>query len=85
MTSIASTGPANALLGAIDYARQGIERGLDGYAAAAQSIAEATGSGDLPPVEALVGLGEARLQVAAAAKVLERIDRGLGTLLDVRA
>jgi hypothetical protein len=85
MTTVGTPGPASALLGAIQYAREGIERGVLGYEQVAQQIAGAAATGDLPPPAAAVGLLEARLQVAAAAKVLERVNRGLGSLLDVRA
>jgi hypothetical protein len=85
MTTVGTTGPASALLGAIQYAREGIERGTTGYEQVAQQIAGAAATGDLPSPAAAVGLLEARLQVAAAAKVLERVNRGLGSLLDVRA
>ena len=85
MTTVGTPGPATALLGAIQYAREGIERGVQTYEQATQQIAGATAAGELPPAAATVGLLEARLQVAAAAKVLERLDRGLGSLLDVRA
>jgi hypothetical protein len=85
MSTVATTGPATALLGAIQYAREGIGRGVPGYEQVARQIAGAAAAGDVPPPGAAVGLLEARLQVAAAAKVLERMNRGLGSLLDVRA
>jgi hypothetical protein len=85
MTSVTAPTPAASLLGAIQYAREGIARGVQGYEQAAQQVASATAAGGTAPVPATVGLLEARLQVAAAAKVLERADRGLGSLLDVRA
>jgi hypothetical protein len=85
MSTVTGPGSVAALLGALDYAREGIERGLDTYARAAEHVAGTAAAGDVPAVHALVTLREARLQVAAAAKVLERLDRGLGSLLDVRA
>jgi hypothetical protein len=85
MTSVGTPSPTSALLGAIQYAREGNQRGVQTYEQAAQRIAGATAAGDFPPPDAAVGLLEARLQVAAAAKVLERLDRGLGSLLAVRA
>jgi hypothetical protein len=85
MTSVGTPGPAAALLGAIEYARQGIDRGFQSYEQAAQQVAGAIAARDVPSPSATVGLLEARIQVAAAAKVLERVDRGLGSLLDVRA
>jgi hypothetical protein len=84
MSTVATTGPATALLGAIQYAREGIERGMTSYEQVAQQIAGSAATGDLPPPTTAVGLLEARLQVAAAAKVLDRVNRGLGSLLDVR-
>ena len=97
MTPAVTPTPAASLLGAIQYAREGIARGVQSYEQAAQQVASATAAGgagaassagttSVPTTAtALVGLLEARLQVAAAAKVLERADRGLGSLLDVRA
>jgi hypothetical protein len=78
-------GSVSALLGAMDYARQGVAGGFQLAAEAAGEIASAAAAGDLPPASAAVGLLTAHTQVAAAAHVLQAVDRGLGTLLDVRA
>jgi hypothetical protein len=85
MSTVTATGSVTALLGALDYARQGIDRGFQGYAQAAQQIASTTASGELPPIESIVAMKVFQNQVDAAAKVLQRVDQGLGTLLDVRA
>ena len=85
MSTISGTGSVSALLGALDYARQGVSGGFQLQAEAAQQLASAAAAGEPPPVQAAVALLEARTQVAAAAKVLAAVDRGLGTLLDVRA
>lgn len=69
---------------AMTSARIGLERGLARAASAAQGIA---GRGAEPAdltraaVESIVALR----QVEASAKALERADRALGSLLDVRA
>lgn len=85
MSTVSAAGSITTLLGALDYARQGIDRGYQGFAEAAQQIASTTASGELPPVESLIAMKVFQQQVQAAAKVLERVDQGLGTLLDVHA
>jgi hypothetical protein len=85
MSTISGPGSVSAFLGALDYARQGVATGFQLQAEAAQQIASAGAAGEMPPVQAAVGLLEGRTQVAAAARVLAAVDRGLGALLDVRA
>jgi hypothetical protein len=85
MSTVSATSSVTALLGALDLARQGIDRGYQGFSEAAQQIASTTASGELPPVESIVAMKVFQHQVQAAAKVLERVDQGLGTLLDVHA
>ena len=85
MSTITGPAPLSAFISALDYARAGVERGVQSYADAAQQVAGATGRGEFPPAGAVVRAVEARLQVAAAAKVIAHADRALGALLDVRA
>lgn len=85
MSTVTGPGSVTALLGALDYARQGIDRGYAGIAQAAQQVASAGAQGELPPVESLIAMKVFQQQVQAAAKVLERVDQGVGSLLDVRA
>lgn len=85
MTLLAGPTPLNAFLSALDYARQGIDRGLQQQAGAAQQIASASARREAPSVEPLVQMLEARQQVAASAKVAESVDRVLGSLLNVKA
>jgi hypothetical protein len=85
MSSITSPTALNAFLGALDYARQGIDRGVQQQVDAAQQIATAPVRREAPGPEAVVKLLEARQQVAAAAKVVESVDRVLGAILNVKA
>lgn len=85
MSTISGSAPLNAFISALDYARAGVERGMQSYADAAAQVAGATGRGEVPPAGAVVQAVEARLQVAASAKVMRHADRALGALLDVRA
>lgn len=85
MTAVPGPTPVNAFLSALDYARDGMDRGVRQQAAAAQQIASAGASREAPSVEPLVRMLEARLQVAASAKVVGAVDRVLGSILDVKA
>lgn len=83
----AVTGPVtlNAFLSALDYARQGIDRGLQQQSEAAQQIATAPVRHEAPSADSIVKMLEARQQVAASAKVVESVDRVLGSILNVKA
>ena len=85
MSAIAGPTSLNAFLSALDYARQGMDRGLQQQAEAAQQIATAPVRREAPAVEPIVQMLEARQQVAASAKVVESVDRMLGTILNVKA
>lgn len=85
MTALTGPTPLNAFLSALDYARQGVDRGLQQQSEAAQQIASASVKREAPGVEPVVKLLEARQQVAASAKVVESVDRVLGSILNVRA
>lgn len=85
MTALTGPTPLNAFLSALDFARQGIDRGLQQQSAAAQEIASASVRREAPGVEPLVQMLEARQQVAASAKVVESVDRVLGSILNVKA
>ena len=80
VTSTSSTG----VFRAMSSARAGLERGLAQAAAAAGSVAGSNGEpGDL--ARAAVESLQAVRQVEASAKALQRADRALGALLDLRA
>lgn len=85
MTSLTGPTALTAFLSALDYARQGIDRGLQQQASAAQQIASAPVRREAPGPEAVVRLLEARQQVAASAKVVGSVDRVLGSILNVKA
>ncbi|MFO0336253.1 MAG: hypothetical protein ACK53C_14770 [Pseudomonadota bacterium] len=85
MSTISGPVPLAAFVAALDYARAGVDRGLHSYADAAPQVAGATARGEFPPVGAVVQAVEARVQVAASAKMIRAADRALGALLDVRA
>ncbi len=68
----------------------GIQRGLDGLRRDARTIADQTLPRATAPTrdtlpDALVGLRQDQIQVAAGARVVRAADETLGTLLDIRA
>lgn len=85
MTPVTGPTTLNAFLSALAYARQGIDRGLQQQASAAQQIASAPVRREASGPEPIVRLLEARQQVAASAKVVESVDRVLGSILNVKA
>jgi hypothetical protein len=85
MAAVNGSAAIPAFLGALDYARQGIDNGLQAYAATAQAVANELVSGAAPAAASLVGAVAARDQVMAAARVFETGVQLLGTLLDLRA
>lgn len=85
MTAVTGPTSLNAFLSALDYARQGIDRGLQQQSEAAQQVASAATRREAPGPEPIVRMLEARQQVAASAKVVESVDRVLGSLLNVKA
>lgn len=82
--TIAPTPTVASVFDAMTAARAGLERGLAQAASAAGAIA---GSGGEPAdlTRAAVDSLMAVRQVEASARALERSDRALGTLLDLRA
>lgn len=66
--------------GALQYAMQGISRGMDNVAQDAQAIASGS-----DPTGALVDAGQQKLNVEASAKALQIADQTLGTLINVMA
>jgi hypothetical protein len=69
---------------AMAAARAGLERGLAQAASAAQAAARG-GSGPADLARASVDMLTALRQVEGSAKMLDRADRAIGTLLDTRA
>ncbi len=68
----------------------GIQRGLQALKEDAAKIAskdamESSQAADAKLVEPLVNLAQDKLQIAASAKVIERVDEAIGTLLDKKA
>lgn len=82
--SVAASSTAASVFDAMTCARLGLERGLARAASAAQSIAGA-GAAPADLSRAVVDSIVAVRQLEASATVLGRLDRVLGTLLDVRA
>jgi hypothetical protein len=66
--------------GALQYAQQGISRGMANVAQDAQAIAS---GGD--PTDALVDASQQKLSVEANAKMLEIANQTMGTLINVMA
>ena len=85
MSSINPASGVPAFLSAIDSARQGIDSGLQTFAAAAQAVAAGTVQGTGAAPAAVVDQLVARQQVEAAAKVFSTADQMVGTLLNLRA
>ena len=75
-------------ISALNSALTGIQRGLEGARKNASDIAKA-GTSDNPTVEdfikPLVDLKVNSLQVRASAKVLETVDKTIGSLFDEKA
>ena len=74
-----------AYLSALDYAREGIDNGMQSFDRVAQKVAGATGNPAAISADNQVAALNARNQVAAAAKVFRTGDEILGTLLNLRA
>lgn len=88
MTQVANATDVGSFMSALESARIGIRRGLDGLAADAQKIAHANVDsanqvGDLS--DALVQSLVDRIQVEASARVMNQVDQTIGSLLDVKA
>jgi hypothetical protein len=66
--------------GALQYAQQGISRGMANVAQDAQAIA-----GGADPTDALVDASAQKLNVEASAKALQIANQTLGTLIDIKA
>jgi len=66
--------------GALQYAQQGISRGMANVAPDAQAIA-----GGADPTDALVDASAQKLNVEASAKALQIANQTLGTLIDIKA
>lgn len=82
--TIAPSPTVASVFDAMTTARAGIERGLAQAASAASVIAGGSGEpADL--TRAAVDSLQALRQVEASAKAMQRTDRALGTLLDIRA
>lgn len=74
-----------AFLSALDYAREGIDRGVASFDQVAQSVAGAVANPAALSAANEAAALTARNQVAAAARVFETGDQLLGTILDLRA
>lgn len=86
MSTVDGAAKIPSFLGALESARQGIDRGLEAFDAAAQAIASGSaGESAAATAASLVGALTARNQVAAAARVMETGDQLLGTLLNLHA
>ncbi|MCU0976658.1 MAG: hypothetical protein MUC71_10180 [Steroidobacteraceae bacterium] len=82
--NVANVPTVSSVFDAMTAARAGLERGLAQAASAAQAVAR--GSGDPADLaRATVDALTAVRQVEASAKMLDRADRAIGTLLDTRA
>lgn len=77
MSSICGIGGAS---GALQYAAQGISRGMANVAQDAQAVA-----GGADPTAPLIDAGQQKLNVQASAKALEIADQTLGTLINIKA
>jgi hypothetical protein len=85
MATAIGTAAIPAFLSALDYARQGIEQGVQSYEQVAQSVAGAIANPSAISAQNEVAAMTARNQVAAAARVFEASDQLLGTILDLKA
>lgn len=85
MPTAIGTAAIPAVLSALDYARDGIEKGAASFDRVAQAVAGAAGSPAALSAAHEAEAPTARNQVAAAARVFETGDRLLGTILDLRA
>ena len=85
MPTVIGTATIPEFLSALDYAREGIDRGVQSYEQVAQSVAGAVANPSAISARNEVAAMNARLQVAAAAKVFEASDQLLGTILDLKA
>ena len=85
MPTVLGTTGIPAFLNALDYAREGIEKGEQSFAQVAQTVAGAVDNPAAISARNQVDAISARNQVAAAAKVFQTGDEVLGTLLNLRA
>lgn len=83
-SSIGTTG-IPAFLNALDYAREGIDKGVQSFDQVAQRVAGAAGDPSAVSAQSQIDAIGARNQVAASAKVFQTGDEVLGTLLNLRA
>lgn len=77
-------------ISALQYGVLGIQRGLQALKGDAAKIAskdamESSQAADANIVGPLVHLTQDKLQVAASAKVIQRVDEAIGSLLDEKA
>jgi len=72
-------------LSALDYARDGIDKGVESFDQVAQAVAGAVSNPLAVSAQNQVNAIAARNQVAASAKAFETGDQILGTLLNLRA
>ena len=73
------------ILSSLDYAREGIDRGVASFEEVAQAVAGGVSNPLAVSAGNQVNALLARTQVAASAKAFETGDQVLGTLLDLRA
>jgi hypothetical protein len=85
MTTAIGTAAIPAFLSALDYARQGIDQGVQSYEQVAQSVAGAIANPAAISAQNEVAALGARNQVAASARVFATADQFLGTILDLKA
>ena len=76
----AMNGISGTSAGALQYAQQGISRGMANVEQDAQAIASGS-----DPMGALVDASQQKLNVQASAKALQIADQTLGTLINIMA
>ncbi|GEM_PF-3636044 len=85
MSNALATQAIPAFLSALDYAREGMQRGVASYEQVAASVAGAVANPAAVSAENEVAALSARNLVAASARAFEASDQLLGTILDLRA
>ena len=85
MTAPIGTTGVPAFLSALDYARAGIDKGVQSFDQVAQSVAGAVAHPAALSAGNEVAAFNAQAQIAASAKVFQTGDEILGTLLNLRA
>jgi len=85
MTATIAPGAVTGFLSALDYAREGMQRGVASFEEVAASVAGAVANPAAISARNEVAALSARNQVAANARVFETGNQLLGTLLDLRA